>query len=417
MQSVKIGTNQAGQRLDKFLHKYLPLAGSGFLYKMLRKKNITLNGKKAEGKEILSVGDEVCTFFSDETFAKFSGRASAAVQPGGGGAEAKGHDGCFANDAIFAKEALFLREERRAGDYKAAYERLRGISLLYEDEDFLILNKPAGILTQKAVPADLSLNEWLVGYLLSENPALAEELPTFRPAVCNRLDRNTSGIVLAGKSLAGLQYLSRCIKEHTLRKYYRTICIGELRQAASIQGYLTKDPLRNLVTVVPEHGTGPDAGSAESVSADLAPPGLVSQNRMYPDTSAQKQSLIHTVYTPIAVTKKYTLLEIELITGKSHQIRAHLASIGHPLAGDVKYGSEAVNRELKRRYGLTYQLLHACRVVFPQAQSGVGSSLSGKSVIAACPDLFIKLESGLFDVGSRHAAAGEAGSMGNLGSR
>lgn len=356
MQAVTIGANQAGQRLDKFLHKYLPLAGSSFLYKMLRKKNITLNGKKAEGREILSAGDEVCTFFSEETFTKFSGRAGANA-------------------------ALFPMGERRLGDYKAAYEQLQGISLLYEDDDFLILNKPAGVLTQKSVSTDLSLNEWIVGYLLSKNPALAEELPTFRPAVCNRLDRNTSGIVLAGKSLAGLQYLSRCLKDRTLRKYYRTICVGELRQAASIQGCLAKDPVKNLVRVMPEHGM-----HAGAVSKKPASPGV----------SPQKQSFIHTAYTPIAAAKGYTLLEVELITGKSHQIRAHLASIGHPLAGDAKYGSEAVNRELRRQYGLTHQLLHACRVTFPEALSGAGSSLSRKSIAAPCPEAFLRLEEGIF---------------------
>ena len=346
MQSVTIGANQAGQRLDKFLHKYLPLAGSGFLYKMLRKKNITLNGKKAEGKEILSVGDEVCTFFSDETFAKFSGRAPERVDAGES-----------------ARKPSLVRE------YETAYERLQGITVLYEDEDFLILNKPAGILTQKAAPRDLSLNEWMGGYVLAENLSLADELSTFRPAVCNRLDRNTSGIVLGGKSLAGLQFLSSCIKERTVRKYYRTICVGALRKAAAIGGYLVKDTRNNQVSVS-------DVGKDRN--------------------NAGKTAHIHTAYSPITVTEDFTLLEVELITGKSHQIRAHLASIGHPLAGDAKYGLESVNRELKRRYGLTHQLLHACRVTFPEVASGVGSSLSGRTVTAPCPNLFMRLERELF---------------------
>lgn len=346
MQSVTIGANQAGQRLDKFLHKYLPLAGSGFLYKMLRKKNITLNGKKAEGKEILSVGDEVCTFFSDETFAKFSGRAP---EPPDAGESAR-------------KPSSLVRE------YETAYERLQGITILYEDGDFLILNKPAGILTQKAAPDDLSLGEWMVGYLLAEDSSLAHELSTFRPAVCNRLDRNTSGIVLGGKSLAGLQYLSGCVRERTVRKYYRAICVGALRKAAAIRGCLVKDSRNNQVSVSCEGKGGNKAG---------------------------KMTRIHTAYSPITVTEDYTLLEVELITGKSHQIRAHLASIGHPLAGDAKYGLESVNRELKQRYGLTHQLLHACRVTFPEVTSGVGSSLSGRTVTAPCPDLFMRLETEL----------------------
>ncbi len=348
MQSVRIGANQAGQRLDKFLHKYLPLAGSGFLYKMLRKKNITLNGKRAEGREILSLGDEVSVFFSDETFEKFSGRAPGGPEADSGGA------------GIPPRRQAFR-------EYEAAYHRLQGIEVLYEDGDFLILNKPVGILTQKAAPGDVSLNEWMIGYLLANDPALGEELSTFRPSVCNRLDRNTSGIVLGGKSLAGLQYLSECLRGHSLGKYYRTICAGAVRKAAVAKGSLAKDPARNQVTVSP-----------------------ASESR------AAKQSPIQTAYRPIAATEGYTLLEVELITGKSHQIRAHLASMGHPLIGDAKYGSEAVNRDIRRRYGLNHQLLHAYRVTFPEIQSGIGSALSGRTVTAACPELFAKIEQELF---------------------
>ena len=133
MQLLTIGKNQAGQRLDKFLKKALPNAGTGFLYKMLRKKNITLNGKKAEGKEILAPGDEVKCFFSEETYASLSGAGAA----------------------------------EDTSDYRKAYRSLKDISVLYEDENILLLNKPAGVLTQKAKPEDFSLNEWLIGHLPS----------------------------------------------------------------------------------------------------------------------------------------------------------------------------------------------------------------------------------------------------------
>lgn len=343
MQSVIIGPNQAGQRLDKFLHKYLPLAGSGFLYKMLRRKNITLNGKKAGGAEILALNDEVRVFFSDETFAKFSGISTIA-------------------DQIPGKKPD--KGERAIGEYEAAYRALHEITVLYEDDNFLILNKPAGVLTQKAAPGDLSLNEWLVGYLLSQNPDLIKDLPTFRPSVCNRLDRNTSGIVLCGKSLGGLQYLSGCIKDRRVRKFYRTICVGALETASSIKGYLVKDEVKNRVTI--------------SEAPDSKTPG-------------GEASPIHTAYTPIAMTKEYTLLEVELITGKPHQIRAHLASIGHPLIGDYKYGIKDLNNRFKEKYGLEHQLLHACRVEFPGTESDMGKSLSGKSILAPEPDLFREL--------------------------
>ena len=171
MQLLTIGKNQAGQRLDKYLKKALPGAGTGFLYKMLRKKNITLNGKKAEGKEILTEGDEVKCFFSEETFASLSGTKSA----------------------------------EDTSDYRKAYRLLRDVCVIYEDDDILLLDKPAGVLTQKAKPEDLSLNEWLIGHLLETGAIKEADLATFHPSVCNRLDRNTSGIVLCGKTLAGSQ--------------------------------------------------------------------------------------------------------------------------------------------------------------------------------------------------------------------
>lgn len=372
MKSVVIGKNQAGQRLDKFLHKCLPLAGDGFLYKMLRKKNITLNGKKAEGREILAENDEVRLFFSDETFAKFAGTPAVGPEMKScvSGEPAAAPNANMASNRKVQKAASTEGEtmdSKLSGylhEYRKAYESLGGITVLYEDDDYLILNKPPGLLTQKAAPGDVSLNEWMIGYLLAQKQIPPEELSFFRPSVCNRLDRNTSGIVLCGKSLAGLQYLGKCVRERSIGKYYRAICVGALREAAAIHGYLVKDTARNRVTV------------------SAVPP-------------AENASLIHTAYSPVAVTDAFTLLEVELVTGKSHQIRAHLASMGHPLAGDRKYGSESVNRTLKKQFGLEHHLLHACRVTFPEAGPGSGQRLSGRTVCAPCPDLFRKLEEAL----------------------
>lgn len=336
MQSVIISSNQAGQRLDKFLHKFMPEAGNGFLYKMLRKKNITLNGKKAEGSEILSLGDTITFFFSEETYQKFTGLSTETGEK------------C-------SKESISLSE------YKNAYDTLHGIEIIYEDDNILIANKPTGILSQKSGRKDVSLNEWLIGYLLSRNPGFQAELHTFRPSVCNRLDRNTSGIVLCGKSLAGSQYLSKCIKERNIAKFYRTVCVGNLNQDASIKGYLVKDTVRNKVSVF---GTPDDFN---------------------------KQDAIETKYHPIALKNKYTFLEVELITGKTHQIRAHLASIGCPLIGDYKYGDRKTNDLLKEKFQLNYQLLHAYRVVFPECRQGIGAALSKKEFCAPYPQEFRKI--------------------------
>ena len=349
MQSVIIRSNQAGQRFDKFLHKYLPEAGSGFLYKMLRKKNITLNEKKADGRELLKEGDKVTFFFSDETFSKFSG-ISVAEEVG---------------KATFPKDAS---GDGQVQQYIDAYKKYAGkITVLYEDENVLIANKPVGILTQKARAKDMSLNEWLVGYLLHEGSISTEELRAFHPSVCNRLDRNTSGIVLCGKSLPGSHALSRVIKDRTIRKFYRTVCVGEMKEDAVLNGYLQKDERTNRVTVVEE--------IPEGDNGDYAP--------------------IHTAYHPLTTNGEYTLLEVELITGKTHQIRSHLASVGHPIIGDAKYGNPKVNQFFRKENGLQNQLLHAYRLEFPK-ETGVLNPLSGQNVTAPCPKLFKRITEQLF---------------------
>lgn len=328
MQLLTIGKNQAGQRLDKFLKKALPGAGTGFLYKMLRKKNITLNGKKAEGKEILAQGDEVKCFFSDETFTTLSGAGNV----------------------------------EDTSDYRKAYRSLKDICVLYEDEDILILNKPSGILTQKARPEDLSLNEWLIGHLLATDAIGEADLATFHPSVCNRLDRNTSGIVLCGKTLAGSQALSRIIKTRSVKKYYQTVCKGKILQESTLEGYLWKNEQANTVQVF--------AQKPESM---------------------EEASYIRTIYTPSAVAGEFTLLTVELVTGKTHQIRAHLASIGHPLLGDTKYGDSKLNRRMQSEYSLHHQLLHAGRVCFPEGEEGPLAKVSGRTFTAPLPHKFAEI--------------------------
>ena len=478
MQSTTIGSNQAGQRLDKFLHKFLPNAGSGFLYKMLRKKNITLNGRKAEGSELLKEGDSVSFFFSQETFEKFTGRAilpeisghspktnlsgeeghstkpeaagknnlsakteaagknrhsakpeaagknKLSAEPEAAGKnnlsakpEAAGKNNLSAKPEVIGKTELSAKPEAagRRGlsvnteftgkkrtslpEYEKAYRLLKGIQVIYEDEHFLFLSKPAGILSQKAKPADCSLNEWMIGYLLEKNPSLAEELITFRPSICN-------GIVLCGKSLAGLQFLNRYIKERNLGKFYHTICLGELREADRIQGYLTKDEKSNKVQVytLPKTVIRQDAPEQNQATAEnhaMVQNQTTAQNNESEKDGAlrqmpfSRQDYIETGYVPLGCKHGYTYLEVELITGKTHQIRAHLAGLGHPLLGDFKYGEEKINRRIRQQYHLSHQLLHAYRILFPEILSGVGASLSRREFIAPEPEAFVKIKRAL----------------------
>ena len=327
MQQITIKAGDAGQRFDKFLKKYLKEAQSSFLYKMLRKKNITLNAKKADGSEKLKEGDEVAFFFSEETFAKFRGDNGEAE-----------------------KESEKLIKEARN-----AYQKIGKLEVLYEDAHVLLVNKPAGVLSQKALPQDLSLNEWLIGYLLAKKEITPEQLRTFHPSVCNRLDRNTSGIVVCGKSLYGSQQMSLALKDRSLHKYYLLYVEGQLREEKRIEGYLQKDEKTNKVTV---------------------------SSVQIPDSAR-----IVTSYRPVLTGTEETLVEVELITGKTHQIRAHLASIGFPLVGDYKYGNRTRNEKRKRSYGISHQLLHAYRVVFPEF-TGELEALSGKEIKAPLPEIF-----------------------------
>lgn len=337
MRKFVITRQEEGRRFDKYLKKLLPQASSGFLYKMLRKKNITLNEKKASGSEVVAAGDTVELFFSEETFSKFSGKLSR---------EDRG-------------------ERTGAADlsYQRAFRGLGGISVVYEDDNILVLNKPAGVLSQKAERGDVSLNEWMIGYLLEKGEMTEEELSRFHPSVCNRLDRNTSGLVLCGKNVRGSRFLSEILRDRSLHKYYLTCVQGRIERELVLDGYLRKEEERNR---------------SEIIGTDVYRK-LVSAR---PD--AQKEyKRIETVIEPLAYRKERdcTELRILLVTGKSHQIRAHLASIGHPVLGDRKYGWKP-KREEEGRF--PFQLLHAYQVEFPETE-GEFAGLSGKRLTAPEP--------------------------------
>jgi 23S rRNA pseudouridine955/2504/2580 synthase len=310
VKEILVTKNEAGQRFDKWLAKYMSKAPKSFFYKMLRKKNITLNAKKAEGNEKLTEGDIIRLFLADDTIIGFREEL----------------------------EVVIVDEK---------------LDVLYEDENVLLIHKPVGILSQRAMKEDVSLVEMIISYLLARKQLTLLELETFKPSVCNRLDRNTSGIVVAGKSLAGLQEMAEVFKDRSLHKYYRCLVKGEMKTSANVKGYLVKDEKINKVTVTKNK-----------------PNGNLGEETVY----------IETQYEPILVANDYTLLEVLLITGKTHQIRAHLASIGHPIVGDFKYGDKTVNENFKKKFGLTYQLLHAYRLEFPRL-TGICEKLSEKVVI------------------------------------
>ena len=342
MKEIIITKREEGQRFDRFLGKYLPGASSGFLHKMLRKKNIKLNGKKAEGKEKLNAGDQIQIFFADETLEKFQSSQKDKSN--------------FYNASKSKEKANVGREPERRRLTKEEQELRSQVRVLYSSEDILIFHKPAGMLSQRAKASDDSLNDYLMDYCIKNRIISREELAGFRPSIANRLDRNTSGIVLAGISIRGLQMLAAMLRERTLGKYYLCLVEGRVKEDACIAGYLTKEEKNNKVSLHKEKVDG--------------------------------ASYIETEYKVLKSTDKASLLKIRLITGKSHQIRGHLASIGHPVFGDYKYGDREFNNQIKWKDGINYQLLHSYELVVPKGEG----ELSGLHIIDPVPKAFHQVQ-------------------------
>jgi len=273
---INIDADNAGQRFDKFLIRLFPAGGKGFVYKMLRKKRVKLNGARAGGSEILAEGDKVTLFISPETQKELAGK---------------------------------LNSNRKSGTGKDIE-----LHVIYEDENILVVNKPANCLTHPGLTDAAALR--------------SGERRLFKPVAVNRLDRNTTGVVILAKTLHAAQELSRVIRERGMLKLYIAAVNGVVDKPMVLRGMHVKDK------------TGNKAGFGDE----------------------GKEAV--TEIEPVFSDGEVTVLKIKLVTGRSHQIRAHLQSIGKPVLGDPKYGDAAVNRRFKEKYGVTAQMLHAWRVKF-----------------------------------------------------
>jgi len=303
MRILKIGRNDAGQRLDKFLSKAVKGLPTSLMYKFIRTKKIKVNRARTEQKYILCEGDEV---------------------------------------QLFIKEEFFDSPEK---DESALGKIVPKLSIVYEDENIMLLNKRPGVLVHEGSEAgDNTLIMHIQAYLYQRGEYDPEDEQSFAPALCNRIDRNTGGIVIAAKNAAALREMNEKIKQGEIGKYYLCAVHGvpKARQA-TLRGWLKKNSNDNMVTVS--------------------------------DVKRQGYKEIITKYRVLATRGGNSLLEIELVTGRTHQIRAHMAHIGHPLFGEGKY---AVNRDDKK-LGYKFQALYAFRLSFDFSDGeGVLGYLRGK---------------------------------------
>ena len=288
MKQLTIGKNDAGQRLDKFLTKNLPNLPQSLLYKYIRKKRIKVNGKRAEISTRLSEGDVLDLYINDEFFEK--------------------------------PEPTY--------DFLHAGTNL---NILFEDKNVLVLDKPVGLL---AHPDDREYVDTLIGrvkrYLYEKGEYDPEAEQSFTPALVNRIDRNTGGIVLAAKNTEALRVLNQKMKDREIHKFYLCAVHGTPKPSQGLlKGYLWKDEKKNRVYVYKDFKPG--------------------------------SKTIETKYRVLKSAENMSLVEVELLTGRTHQIRAHFASIGCPLVGDGKYGNNQNNR---KQGGRRKQFLYSYKTVF-----------------------------------------------------
>ncbi|MEG0366914.1 MAG: RluA family pseudouridine synthase [Coprobacillus sp.] len=322
MKMLIIDENNENQRIDKYLKKLLCNAPSQLIYKMLRKKDVKVNGVKVKENYILQFNDQVELFLYEDKF----------------------------NEYTQAQTIFDLPIE---------------FKVLYEDEHILVVDKPAGLLIHEDINEDMNtLSNQVLTYLYNKGEYNPDESLSFTPGPVHRLDRNTSGIVIFGKTLRALQDLNEMMKKrHCIEKTYMTICKGYMPSQELI-GYMKKDGDQSLVKIVSKNT-----------------PGALT---------------MHTIVENIQSNQDYSLLKVKLITGRTHQIRIHLSSVQHPLIGDSKYGDFELNKYMKKKYRLNHQFLHAYQIQFVKP-IGCLKYLQDKIIVCNLPDNLLKIKRDIFN--------------------
>ncbi|TJY44502.1 RluA family pseudouridine synthase [Cohnella pontilimi] len=291
----KVTPSESGKRLHRYLRTLMPNIPLGQIYKMIDQGRVRVNGKRKNQNYELSAGDELVLHIEETAY-----------------------------------------EEASAGQKKPKFVGVSAdIDVVFEDDELLVVNKPAGMLTH---PDQAQQKDTLIGrvhaYLYRKGQL---DSALFQPATANRLDRNTSGLVLVGKTAGMLHQLNQWIQKRELEKFYVTLVEGRLSGEGLIEGSLIRDEKSNRTLVVKERKTTD------------------------PTEERPGEKEAKTRYRVLQTGRAHSLVEVELISGRTHQIRTHFQSIGHPLLGDIKYGGRPFA-------GINHQLLHAWRITLPDGR-------------------------------------------------
>lgn len=321
--NIIIGPNEASQRLDKFLRKLLKDVPLSAIYKTIRKGDVKINGKKGKEKYSLCEGDEV--------------------------------------------EIRDIKTSDNKEEKRKELKKLQGLKtnfkVTYEDDNILLLEKWPGILVHSdKKDGDPTLTDHVLAYLHEKGEYTPEKEITFTPAPCNRLDRNTSGIVMFGKNFKALKDLNEMVRERGVEKYYVALVQGRIKDGI-YKGHIVKDERSNL-------------------------------SRVFKDKVANSKEIAMEVKT-IQSNGLFSFIELTLITGRSHQLRAHLASLGNPIIGDEKYGNKKMNSFFFNKFGLDYQFLYAYKVIFKECPEKL-ENLKNKTIAESLPPIFKKIKKDVF---------------------
>lgn len=321
MIKITISENEENQRLDRFLKKYFKNATLSYIYKLIR-KDVKVNGKRAAIETLLALGDELTIYITEE-------------------------------------EASAYQEKKTLSHAKKQFK------IAFEDENVIIVEKPFGLLVHgdKNEKKNTLANQ-VAGYLAEKGEYAPGREKTFVPSPVNRLDRNTTGLVIFGKNNRALQSLNQMIRERGyVRKYYMTIVHGEMKRRLQLKDKMEKDEKTNTVKVL--------------------------------DLESGDGKVMETIAKPLKTAKGYTLVEVELVTGRTHQIRAHLSDAGFPVIGDVKYAIKGQNKKIEQKYKLSTQLLHAYKLCFDDGIAPL-EYMKGMEIKANLPVNFEAIKDGLF---------------------